>query len=183
MLVGGELAGALIGGAATLGVAGVTWAVTLKTTRTFSEERALSVAPGLFEARIASYGRLWELTEVGQEPTNDDADYPDAASRAADMRRWYYEKGAGLLLSDDAQALWFKIRLRLDAPPVKHRAIWSAMSLLRTELKLDLQVRDGRVAARRSERAKYYDSDINRLTDLRQRSEDVVKANFPWPSP
>jgi hypothetical protein len=40
------------------------------------------------------------------------------------MRRWYYENGAGLLLSHDAQALWAKIRASLEKePPVKHLAL------------------------------------------------------------
>lgn len=149
MSVAPEVAGALIGGATSLVVAAVTWTAAVKTTRTYREEQSISVAPGLFEARITHYGSLWQLTDVGPEPTDHSARYDNSALTAAEMRRWYYENGAGLLLSDDAQALWAKIRASLEKePPVKHLAVWSAMSLLRTELKLDLQVRDERAKAR-----------------------------------
>ena len=86
------------------------------------------------------------------------------------MRRWYYENGAGLLLSDDTQALWAKIRASLEKkPPVKHLAVWSAMSLLRTELKLDLQVgMSVRRLAEPSERRP--PTDLERLAELRKRS-------------
>ena len=183
MSVAPEVAGALIGGATSLVVAAVTWTVAVKTTRTYREERSISVAPGLFEARITHYGSLWQLTDVGPEPKDDTARYDNSALTAAAMRHWYYENGAGLLLSDDTQALWAKIRASLEKePPVKQLAVWSAMSLLRTELKLDLQVRDERAKARGTKRATASD-DLERLRELRKRSGDVVGAGFAWPPP
>jgi hypothetical protein len=181
-----EVAGALIGGATSLVVAAVTWTVAVKTTRTYREDRSISVAPGLFEARITHYGSLWQLTDVGPEPTDHSGQYTpydNSALTAAAMRRWYYENGAGLLLSDDSQALWAKICARLEnEPPVERMAVWSAMSLLRTELKLDLQVRDERAKARGTKRATASD-DLERLRELRKRSGDVVGTGFAWPPP
>jgi hypothetical protein len=183
MSVAPEVAGALIGGATSLVVAAVTWTAAVKTTRTYREEQAISVAPGLFDARITHYGRLWQMTDVGPEPTDHTARYDNSEHTAAEMRHWYYENGAGLLLSDDTQALWAKIRASLEKqPPVKHLAMWSAMSLLRTELKLDLQVRDERAKLRGTKRAAASD-DLRRLAELRERSSDVVGTGFAWPPP
>jgi len=187
-LLDSAIAGAVITTVGALAVGLIAALVTLVGYRSFGEERSLSVAASVFDARLAAYAKLWSTVQVRGE--EDDPKLIDAAdaSRTADwLTEWYFEGGNGMLLSPDAQALWAQIRdgLRtIDDRKVRRSAGWAAMSLLRTELKIDLTVKE---AASRNARAKRRRTAVhsNRLTHLRGEAKalfDPDKAGaFTWP--
>ena len=57
------------------------------------------------------------------------------------MVAWYYDGGAGLLLADQALAQFVRVRGLLVDPKAPPRHVRDAMSLLRTDLKIELGVR------------------------------------------
>ena len=87
---------------------------------------AVERVPGLFEARLSAYRELAELLQ------SDDLD-------DARLKPWY--ASSGLLLSGDALQAFLALREVLrDASSVN--AVSSSQSSLRTELKIDLGVRE-----------------------------------------
>jgi hypothetical protein len=102
---------------------------------TSADASAVVNVPGLFDRRLERYTPLARLTR----------DVPvDSAGRQAlsdGMITWYYEDGGGLLLSGRAVHQFFKVRdALLNAETTE--TVRSALSLLRTDLKIDLGVRD-----------------------------------------
>jgi hypothetical protein len=150
----------------------VTTMMNLLLARSFDEDRAISAAAAMLELRLRAYTKLWPLLDVGPEPEAGTGEtwpvadaspkpaeqfediYRDPAGRRQELREWYYdEDGSGLLLSHDAQALWSCVERGLakttEANPANRQAVWASMSLLRTELKRDLDVRGSQSYASR----------------------------------
>jgi hypothetical protein len=95
----------------------------------------------LLEARLAAYRSLLLLTDYGS-PELPAALTPDEREvRAHDLRRWFYE-GGGLLLSSEAFVTWRLVQARLADPASGDATLRKLFSALRTELKIDLGVRD-----------------------------------------
>jgi len=129
----------LVTAAGTLGGAGIGAYVTLRVHR---RERSERVQERLFEARRAAYGRLMRLTDVGREDQPSEMGDEARGERANAMTAWYYQDGSGLLLSSGALRQFLRVRAALSAPASEPAAIRDAMSLLRTELKIELGVRE-----------------------------------------
>lgn len=142
----------------------VTTIMNLLLARSFDEDRAISAAAAMLEHRLRAYAKLWPLLDVGPEPeAGTDEIWPvasaspqpaqrsvdilgDPSGRRQQLRDWYYDQdGSGLVLGHDAQTLWSCVERALagttEATPAHRRSVWASMSLLRTELKRDLDVR------------------------------------------
>ena len=123
--------GAAVGGWVTFKVAGPYW-----------ERAKLSAVQPLLEARLPAYGTLWELTEYGPEEAPKQLNQVARTKLANDLRAWYFEAGAGLLLSASAQRQWDAVRKKLLSENPAPSDIRLAMSCLRTRLKQDVHVHD-----------------------------------------
>jgi hypothetical protein len=124
----GALAGAAIGAYGTLRVA--------------KAQAAISRASMLFESRLKLYAALLPLTEYGPEDRPKELPLGEREALAGKLTVWYYKDGAGLLLSGKGLEHFREARAALakrDAAPTE---IWTALSELRTELKIDLGVRE-----------------------------------------
>ena len=129
----------LVTAAGTLGGAGIGAYVTLRIHR---GERAERLQERLFEARRGAYGRLLRLTNVGPEQKPSQMSDEACNERAEGMTSWYYQDGSGLLLSPASLKQFLRARAALEDPAPDPVAIRDAMSLLRTELKIELGVRE-----------------------------------------
>jgi hypothetical protein len=127
----GALVGAGLGGFVTYRVAGPAW-----------ERAKLSAVGPLTQARLPRYQDLWELTNVGSKPEPKDLTAEERLELTERIRAWYYDHGAGLLLSDDARRQWEAVQGKLSDEASPAPDIWRAMSCLRTRLKQDLHVHD-----------------------------------------
>jgi hypothetical protein len=96
----------------------------------------------LFESRLKLYAALLPLTEYGPEDRPKELPLGEREALAGKLTVWYYKDGAGLLLSGKGLEHFREARAALakrDAAPTE---IWTALSELRTELKIDLGVRE-----------------------------------------
>jgi len=177
--------------------------------RSFEEERAIGAAAVMLEKRLDAYANLWALLDAGPKPRSDAerteqwpiptpipgpaASWADICTnpkaRGARLREWHYRDGGGLLLSHDAQALWHAVERaleRTDADTQADRmAVWSAMSLLRSELKRDLLVRGNESHMTRLGRSLHRSSTAERKqnedrTALRQAAEPWLCVKTDW---
>jgi hypothetical protein len=89
-----------------------------------------------------AFGRLLPLTEYGSEETPWDLPLPERTKLARKMTDWYYEEGSGLLLSRKSMGQFQLARRALEDPEAKPQEIRTALSLLRTDLKIELGIRD-----------------------------------------
>jgi hypothetical protein len=118
----------------------VDWLETMGVPSRFSQDAALGRAGSLFEKRLDAYKSLLPLTEYGSEDSPRHL-RPDEKKALADrLRAWYYQDGAGLLLSGRAHKQFQQARQYLDedrgAVDVNR-----VLSKLRTDFKIDLGVR------------------------------------------
>jgi hypothetical protein len=95
----------------------------------------------LLDARLASYASLFELTEYGPKESPRQLADSARAERATTLRNWYYA-GGGLLLSNKAFPAFRLAQAHLTRAGSTDSDRWTAFSRLRTELKVDLGVRD-----------------------------------------
>jgi hypothetical protein len=93
------------------------------------------------QARLVSYGSLLGLTRYGSEhePLRLPAD--ERAQRATELMDWFY-RGGGLLLSGQSLVALLVAHDRLTNEEASDSDRRNAFSALRTELKIDLGVRD-----------------------------------------
>jgi hypothetical protein len=90
---------------------------------------------GLFVERLRKYARLLSLT--GNAPGNME----DRKKLSKQIRQWYYDGGAGLLLSGRALRQLLAARHALADSSVTEAEVSKNLALLRTDLKIDLGVR------------------------------------------
>lgn len=92
---------------------------------------------GLFEHRLDRYSALVAMMpRLGQEQQEERG---ELSKRMTD---WYFSGGAGLLLSGRAVRQFFIVRESLSDADLPDEAIHVALSLLRTDLKIDLGIRE-----------------------------------------
>jgi hypothetical protein len=107
----------------------------------FRQQATLGRVSSLFERRFEAYGRLLPLTEYGAEQQPRNLGSKDREDIADSMSRWFYEGGAGLLLSGRAHDQFGRVREILRSPSPTPSAVRDELSKLRTDLKIDLGVR------------------------------------------
>lgn len=103
----------------------------------YRQAAALSRAPELFQARLKAYAEL--LPHLDYDRLS--ARQVDAASLDHEMRAWYYEDGNGLLLSGRSLEQFQRTRTALRVGNGAEAGVNEALSVLRTDLKIDLGVR------------------------------------------
>jgi hypothetical protein len=107
----------------------------------FRQEAVLARVPELFDRRFDAYSHLLPLTDYGPEKQPKDLTAAERGDLADKLTTWFYENGAGLLLSGRAFVQFQRARdtiAKEDASPIY---IHRHLSKLRTELKIDLGVR------------------------------------------
>jgi hypothetical protein len=107
----------------------------------FRQDATLRRVSSLFERRFHAYGQLLPLTKYGTEQQAGDLDSKEREGIADSMTRWFYEAGAGLLLSGRAHEQFERAREILRSPSPSPSAVRHELSQLRTDLKIDLGVR------------------------------------------
>jgi hypothetical protein len=95
----------------------------------------------VLDARLSYYAPLAALTDVGSKEAPRRLSNSERAQRAGDLRDWYYGAG-GLLLSSTALPAFLRAQACLTDDTSTDEERWQAFSRLRTELKIDLGVRD-----------------------------------------
>lgn len=101
----------------------------------FSRGRQADATPAeVIQARLGAYAKLLPFTEW--------LPGDDKPGREERLKNWFYEEANGLLLSGDAFTDFLHARKLLLDPGLTDSDIRAAMSALRTELKIDLGVRD-----------------------------------------
>jgi hypothetical protein len=120
------------------------WLGTMGLPTRFRQDAALGRAVPLFERRFDAYSRLWPLTSYGPEGKPKELDAAARQDVADQLNDWFYTDGAGLLLSGRALRQFIEARdILMEADATGH-AIWDKLSRLRTDLKIDLGVRQPR---------------------------------------
>ncbi|WP_132195150.1 hypothetical protein [Kribbella orskensis] len=117
------------------------WLTTMGTPTAFRQGAVLARVPPLFDRRFVAYGRLLALTDVGSAAQPRELDLPERSELADGLMAWYYEQGAGLLLSGRAFAQFQRVQDALLAQYTEPAALQLEFSRLRTDLKIDLGVR------------------------------------------
>jgi hypothetical protein len=107
----------------------------------FRQGAVLARAPELFQRRLEVYGDLMPLTDYGKENNPKEFTLDQREDLESRLRAWFYEKGAGLLLSGRAFAQFQRARTALVKREADPSAIQKELSKLRTDLKIDLGVR------------------------------------------
>jgi hypothetical protein len=107
----------------------------------FRQDAVLARASDLFEKRFDAYGRLLPLTEYGPKGNPKDLTLAEREDLSTSLRDWFYERGAGLLLSGRALEQFEKVRELLVKEAADKDDIRKAFTQLRTDLKIDLGVR------------------------------------------
>ncbi|KRB43021.1 hypothetical protein [Terrabacter sp. Root181] len=98
-------------------------------------EPAIAGIQGLFDQRLNRYSALLALTE------NVPGTAEDRQKLSKQIRQWYYTDGAGLLLSGRALRQFLETRDALADSNATEAEVALKLSLLRTDLKIDLGVR------------------------------------------
>jgi hypothetical protein len=102
----------------------------------FRQSAALNRTAELFRARLTAYGKLLPLLNHRRII----AGYGSRAV-AKEMTEWFYENGNGLLLSGRAHEQFRQTRSVLEATYSRYKDVEDSLSALRTDLKIDLGVR------------------------------------------
>ena len=134
----GEIVPALIALAGALGVAAISAIFGL---RLWESQKLQAVQP-LTEARIKRYTLLWPMTDFGTEDHPKRLTIQQRLGVADELRRWYYERGSGLLLSENARLQWTAAVHQLERTDARPGEVRLSMSCLRTRLKQDVHVHD-----------------------------------------
>jgi hypothetical protein len=137
-----ELATSLVSAGAALVGAGIGAYATVKARRPLEEELVLSRAGALLERQLLAFGQLLPLTEYGSEEAPLDLPLSERQERARRLTAWYYEEGAGLLLSGKSMGQYQSARKALEDPEAEPAAIRTALSGFRTALKIEIGIRD-----------------------------------------
>lgn len=117
------------------------WLQTMGTPSSFRQEGVLARSASLFEKRFEAYSRLLPLTEYGSEVRPKVLDLQARRRLANDLRLWFYSEGAGLLLSGRALTQFQNVRRILKEVSVEPARVRDELSQLRTDIKIDLGVR------------------------------------------
>jgi hypothetical protein len=107
----------------------------------FRQGAILARAPELFQRRLEAYGDLLPLTDYGKENNPKELTLDQRKDLENRLRAWFYKKGAGLLLSGRAFEQFQRARTTLVMRDADPSAIQKELSKLRTDLKIDLGVR------------------------------------------
>jgi hypothetical protein len=105
-----------------------------------SGSRAVEPGPALVEARLSAYQTLLGLTNAGSPGKATTLKAKQRRTRAKELTAWFYG-GGGLVLSGDAHRAFYAARSRLEDEHATDEQVRTALSSLRTELKIDLGVR------------------------------------------
>lgn len=117
------------------------WLDTMGIPSVFRQDAVLTRASSLFGKRFEAYARLLPLTDYGRKEDPADLD-PTARRELADrLAKWFYVEGAGLLLSGRALVQYLRVRTKLRETDSTPTELWKEFSQLRTDLKIDLGVR------------------------------------------
>jgi hypothetical protein len=114
---------------------------TMGTPTPFRQEAVLARLAQLFDKRVEAYARLLPLTDVGPEGQARRLDVNEGTTLATSLREWYYREGAGLLLSGRSSSQFETVRNLLQQHSVDPDRLRAEFSKLRTDLKIDLGVR------------------------------------------
>ena len=107
----------------------------------FRQAGVLARAESLFERRFEAYGRLLPLTKFEEEEHSADLDSAARDELADKLITWFYDGGSGLLLSGRSFEQFQKVRETLRSESATPLTLRAAFSKLRTDLKIDLGVR------------------------------------------
>ena len=117
------------------------WREPMGSPSAFRQQSMLARVPGLFERRFTAYARLLPFTDFGTDEAPNDLIETAKGELGDKLQAWFYKEGGGLLLSGRALEQLQKARRTLadeNADPAKIR---DELSRLRTDLKIDLGVR------------------------------------------
>jgi hypothetical protein len=117
------------------------WLETMGMPTTFRKEAALGRTQSLFEKRFDVYARLLLLTDYGTENEPRRLDKAARAELSGQLRDWFYKCGGGLLLSGRAFDQFQRVSRELASSHATDADIRMEFSKLRTDLKIDLGVR------------------------------------------
>ena len=107
----------------------------------FRREAALQRTGPLFEKRFEPYTKLLPQLDLGPPEAPRSLSVAERAVLAEELRRWFYESGSGLLLSGRASEQFGRFRSILTDPHATPEDVRHEASQLRTDLKIDLGVR------------------------------------------
>jgi hypothetical protein len=96
---------------------------------------------GQFDARLEAYRELLPLTNPRAQGDARPLNSTQRGQRANELTQWFYT-GGGLLLSGDAHRAFIAARDRLEDQRATDDDVRNTLSALRTELKIDLGIRD-----------------------------------------
>ncbi len=112
----------------------------------YATRRVQGLSKEMEPQRASAYRKLWSLT-APLTPTNRAA-LPDGTREAVErsLTAWYYDDGNGVFLSAESQKRFLAARklLRGEVEPSTDDAVRDAFSDLRSQLKDDLRVYQGR---------------------------------------
>lgn len=120
------------------------WLEPMGTPTAFRKEAALGRTQPLFEKRFEAYARLLPLTDYGPEHDPKQLDRRARSRLAARLSSWFYNDGAGLLLSGRAFRQLQIVRTKLASADATDAELREEFTKLRTDLKIDLGVRQPR---------------------------------------
>ena len=117
------------------------WLATMRMRSTFRQDAVLARIAPLFERRWEAYSKLLRMTDYGSEDEPKQLSEGDRRGLAEKLTRWFYEDGGGLLLSGRAHEQFLRARATVSDVCAKPSAVREELSRLRTDLKIDLGVR------------------------------------------
>lgn len=122
------------------GIGGILTAViSLSQTQTLKKDIYLTAAKEITERRLRYYSRLWQLMSVAK-PSNPDIDTMEKRiSLEKQMSEWYFQFGAGMLMSSEARQVFVECKALLKDPSVASDVVVGRLSTFRSLLKSDIR--------------------------------------------
>ncbi|MEZ5080339.1 MAG: hypothetical protein R2878_06745 [Thermoleophilia bacterium] len=117
------------------------WRDSMGTPTRFRQDATLQRAAALFERRVECYGELLPLLDLGPESAPRELTSSERAVLVRRLREWFYSGVSGLLLSGRALEQFLRVQDLLADPDVTPEDLRDGFSRFRTDLKVDLGVR------------------------------------------
>jgi len=135
-----DVAVALIAAGGAVAGSAVTGVITLRATLSYRKQAALERQAALVGARLESYGEVvsWMSPYLDASGAPCEVPFEERKAHGQRLRAWYFHEGGALLLSGNAFNEYRAAVGALLDPDADSKSVADALTMLRTELKIDV---------------------------------------------
>lgn len=113
--------------------------VSLRKIRSLKDDIYMNAINEVARQRLTPYGKLWEYTMVARPSDPSELTPESRKELKARMLRWYFDGGAGMLLSPQVRAQFSYVKDKLDNLEIPRKDMILAVSKLRSLMKVDIR--------------------------------------------